>query len=384
MIKKPSLAVSYTWHSLQGKIVVFAAFFMLNLPTIKYFVPTEILNIFPLCILSMLMLVSKRLPKRTLVDMVIMSLMCVYFVTLLVYGIFENYSFNYFYLSKYLVILFTTGLIYVLYDSESLDSFLSYNLVWGGLISVLYLLGFIDMSRINYLQVGHPMACTLIISVISIFCGKKLNFSSFIYCIFCCVVSLASLLSLYGRSPLIFPIVVIVIFISVSLFQRNKLIGIVIIISSIVILGGAINTILNMLPPQLQYRLTNIEDTMSEEPRLITWGKAIDYISSNLIGYGPESSVKLLGYVPHNFLLESGISIGLFGIVLVLLIFLIIVWYIIKSFILQKRFKILAGITLYYFMRYQIGGAIGSSYDFFVISFILVLSINNQEKLRLK
>ncbi|PML75584.1 hypothetical protein [Enterovibrio norvegicus] len=364
--------------------ISFSAFLTLNLPTVKYFVKLEAFNVIPVLILMFVALIKGKVKIKYGRSLGLITLILVFFVSLLIYGIFSNKSFDLFYLTKYLVIVLNCVLVYFLFNKYCLEVFLKLNLYWGAGLALLYQLSMIDMNVINYLQLGHPVAASLIISIISLINFRSIRPFNITSSILIILVTMLCLLGLYGRSPLLFPIFVVVSYILAAAFRKNPLIGGGVSFFVLVFTVYIAEFLLDNLPPQIQYRLMDIDQNFAEEPRIITWLDAISHISINPFGYGPEASLHLLGYVPHNFLIESGISLGIIGMFLVLIIYAIILFSINISFAQETSHKVIACITLYYFFRYQIGGAIGSSYDLLILALVLVicsqktLDINNK------
>lgn len=349
-------------------------FFILNGPSIKNFVPTEAFNVLPLLMLLLYILILKKVKyKLEHNNKMYILLVYIFFMYLFFYGLFNSMeSFNIKFFTKYLVIATTMILSALLITKKSIEYFIYLSLFWALFMAFAVVSKKISLSNINYLQIGHPIAVGVIISSIALLKKKQYMYLKMIN-ILLLFYFFSALSSLYGRSPLLFPLVVLFMLFILYLYIKNKLIFIsvmaIIWISAIVVYQW----ILTILPKHIVDRILKMSESSGEEPRFQLWERSFEFIVQNPMGYGLESSWHLVGYTPHNFMLEVLLSSGVIG--LLPFLALLILWFLLgmKSYQLNNTAVAVFGISLYYFFRFQIGGEIGSSYDFFIA---ILLSIS--------
>lgn len=349
-------------------------------PSIKNFIPTMAINVLPFFMLIVYILVKPGFTVK--LDGTIMSyilLLSLFFILLFLIGLFNSLeSFSFLFLLKYLTIWFTMILAALVVTKQSIEYFLYLAIIWGGFMAISVITGFFDLSRIHYLQIGHPIAITLIVSAVFFYSTRsvlsKFLFLSLIF------LALTALTSLYGRSPLIFPCIVLSILLMCKVFVSNKVIFVALSTITFTISGFVYNWFLSILPKHIVDRMISMTESFDEEPRFQLWSRALDFILQNPFGYGLESSWRLVGYTPHNFILEILLSSGFLG--LIPFIALLVIWLSLGLYIFKiGKFAIaIFGASLYYFLRFQVGGEISSSYDFFILLLLSIFYINVSKK----
>lgn len=356
--------------------LAFVFFVILNAPSIKNFIPTEVMNILPFCMMLTYILAKRdfsfHVDKVRLLYMLFLS---AFFIMLFGIGFLNSLeSFSFLFLIKYLTIWFTMMLAALVVTKKSIEYFVHITILWGAFMAFSVITGFFDLSRIHYLQIGHPIAISLIVSTVFFFTSRSFMFR--VLLAFSIYLSLTALMSLYGRSPLIFPIIVLLLLLMYKVFLTNKMI-VIVLVSSMFIVGSVVyNWFLSVLPRHIVDRLVSMFENADEEPRFELWGRTLDYILQNPFGYGLEASWHLVGYTPHNFILEILLSSGFLGLIPYLA--LLAIWFYLGLMIFKMGTFAIAifGASLYYFLRFQVGGEIGSSYDFFILLLLSISYIN--------
>lgn len=140
---------------------------------------------------------------------------------------------------------------------------------------------------------------------------------------------------------------------------------------SFVFISGRIvaNLILFSLPEHISNRVLRMIENPGDEPRFELWGRALDYIYLNPFGYGLESSWHLLGYTPHNFILEVLLSSGIVGLVPYLVLLMIWFYLGLKSLNCGAFAVAIFGASLYYFCVFKLEGRLGVRMIFYSYTF---------------
>uniref|UniRef100_A4SDV2 O-antigen polymerase n=1 Tax=Chlorobium phaeovibrioides (strain DSM 265 / 1930) TaxID=290318 RepID=A4SDV2_CHLPM len=366
-IKYKIKRIKCDWSSLYLASLFFV---VLNAPSLKAFMPSMGINVAPLFLMLLYAIVkgNSGLDKARKLYILLLTM---FFALLFLSGLFHGVkSFSYIFLLKYLVVWVSMVVSALLVTKKSVEYFLFIVVFFGVIMAFLVLRKSGDISDLNYLQIGHPIAISLIVTSVFFF-KSQVSFFKLILLLFIGYLFLA-LMSLYGRSPILFPIIVLVLLPILKVFWDNKFLFLVVI--SFVFISGRIvaNLILFSLPEHISNRVLRMIENPGDEPRFELWGRALDYIYLNPFGYGLESSWHLLGYTPHNFILEVLLSSGIVGLVPYLVLLMIWFYLGLKSLNCGAFAVAIFGASLYYFLRFQVGGAIGSSYDFFILILLTI------------
>ena len=195
-------------------------------------------------------------------------------------------------------------------------------------INAIYSLG---SSRVfNYLDITLPIGLGLSFLLSSLFIGKmwQTSFLNLAVIIFSIVVHLYSIIQLYARGNLVFPIIIAI----ALLLYNNKTSLKKIMMSGVVVIGLLLisyNIFLRFANERLIRRLMNLFTNISQEDRFPIYRFYIDYIIQDfrfVFGMGFRSSTEVLqkaGFsvsYPHNFILELVGELGIVGLSLILCI----------------------------------------------------------------
>ena len=128
------------------------------------------------------------------------------------------------------------------------------------------------------------------------------------------------LVSFAARGVLLFPPLVILIFIGVN-FSKNKLKAIVLLVLSIMIVHFAIDFYINNASQYAVSRMTSLFEETENEDRLSIWTNAIECILDNLwfiSGGGVDAFRSYQMIYPHNILIQFLGEYGLWGLFVIL------------------------------------------------------------------
>lgn len=361
---------------LSSMTLALAFFLTLNAPTVKNFIPSNTVNILPLLIiLGMLAFKSIKPVRLHGARALFVTTLILFFGSLLATGLFHSMeSFTFLDLFKYVNILVTLIMVALVAEQLSIVYFVRITVLWGVFLAFSVKTEYVDVSNLNYLQLGHPIALGLIVSTVFIFSQRSIMKK--VALVIIGVFLLSALMSMYGRSPLLFPLAVLGFIGTAKLLFRHRLGLLLFLPTSVAVYAFSAPITYNLLPEHIRDRLTRLMNNPTNEPRFELWVEALAFISeSPLFGHGLEAAWHLLGYTPHNFFLEVALTAG----VLALFPYIVglLLW-------VRKGMRILnatsdttatalLGASLYYFLRFQIGGAIGSSYDFFILMLLVIV-----------
>lgn len=198
-------------------------------------------------------------------------------------------------------------------------------ILWGIFLSVKKLFFTIQFTEeFHYLTLGLPIAVMIIICFFKLI-YTKIFFHRLIFVLGMCIGYIA-LLTLFGRSPLLFPTLLII-----SYMFFNFLNGLANLKAKdtfkyllfLIVLFIVIKVIIdNYIPVYLLDKFAEMEIGNSDSRTDDLYIPAMHSIINNPFGTGLGSSPKIVGFYPHNIFLEIGIDSGLIGILFFLILIL--------------------------------------------------------------
>lgn len=355
------------------------AFLILNLPSVKVIYFSELINIlalFGLYFFSIIGNVKKLyLSKAKSKFLVVFS---IFWVVLLFSGVIGQDSvMTYKLIIRYIYVYFTViGLLFWVKEKH-IPGILFLQIFWGTGLSIFQIIyGFtVSMydNAIHYNTLAVPVACSLIsISGLLFFTKKIVSGYLKIIMWICMTLNLLALTSSPGRSPVIFSILIIILFSFLKAIFKNKkstllnkhkknsLLKTAFILIIIIYVGYQnIQTKLSSLWLERYY---NLFSKTEDEPRNQLWLPALNAIANNPLGYGLNSSETIIGFYPHNIFLEILFSAGIFGLIPFLLI-LFILFYQIRMIVAYSSYYLpVAMISIYLLLMWNVSFDLASSY----------------------
>lgn len=249
-------------------------------------------------------------------------------------------------------------------------------IAWGVFVAVCFLLGWVhysDVENLHYNTVTLPLALSTLSAIAYWVESKSLSTSKKFLLALVIAVNVFGLLNLFGRSPFIF-IVVIVLgsyiakrknIIKKSIYSIKALAYVSIVISASIFLISRLNIEINF---HVFNRMANLVE--GGDSRVSIYAEAIRFIAENPFGYGwgAYEQMSTLSPYPHNIILEVGITAGLLGVVLVgslLLFYLkrVLIYYhtVNRRLAMQSAYM-----SLYFIFTFMVSYSISSSYMLFV------------------
>lgn len=369
----------------------FWAFFILNLPSIKLLYSSEIVNILAIIALGFTYFLnsSKILIGKTRITC--FAIFTLFWMILLVYGfVGSDAVVNNLVLLRYASAYFTIiGLIFFIKEKD-LPKIIFWQITWGTILSIYqinYGFNFDKLEGIHYNTVAIPMTGSLLIILGLIFFTKnivrKKNDKFILWT--CLLLNVLSITTLEGRGPLIFSLLVLIVFVLYKVnwgffFKgRNSLkILRVVLITFILVYIGFINlqTKLSEWGLERYYRLFyNIQ----QEPRIQLYQGAIRAIIENPLGYGLNAAEQLIGFYPHNIFLEILISAGIIGLIPFLILVALYI-HKMKNTVKKSSYHVpFAMMSLYLFFTWNISFELASSY-MCIGSMVIVICTSNNYK----
>jgi O-antigen ligase len=228
-----------------------------------------------------------------------------------------------------------------------------------------YSTGRLNLSTLNPISLGHVGTSLFLLSFWALFCWNfPRNWVMIVVYIGASLLGLFLMISSNSRGPLVSLIVVLLVAIlTLKTAQRLVILALSMIAAGtfvpiIIVIDALFETsIYNRLLGQSQLEEVNVIDRYD---RYIVAMKA--FADHPLVGVGLE--VPKIGGYPHNVIVESFISVGLFGAIVFISLFVIIS---VKSFVLLNRdtgYGWLSLLFLQYAVGAQFSGSIHSSTTF--------------------
>ena len=272
------------------------------------------------------------------------------------------------------VILIVIGIV-LFTRKEELKNVITLQILWSTFLAFMNLTGKIVLKKElgqHYLTLGMPIG-------IGIVCGlglilytdlKKQRKILLLICLLICVFSITKL---KGRGPLILSILIPLITMILSLlFEKNIMYkikkGFKFFIVFVLFFLIMLNNISSEWISRFE-RLNNIED----ERRYYVYKKSIDIILNNPFGIGLQGGIDYGIQYPHNILLEVGMYGGIISIIILLLLLLMVARQGIKLIKEKSIATIVFSIFLFYFSTWNISYNLSSSYIPFTSMAILFI-----------
>ncbi len=370
----------------------FWAFFILNIPSLKLLYSSEIVNVLAIIGLGFTYFLNSSkilIGNNRIKCFIIFSL---FWGILLAYGIFgadavvSNIIFLR-YISVYLTVL---GLIFFISEKD-LPKIIFWQITWGTILSIYqinYGFDFNKFNGIHYNTVAIPMTGSLLIILGLIFFTKNIvrkPIDKFILWT-CLLLNILSVTTLEGRGPILYSLLVLIIF----LFWKNNYFSILksrnfiqflkaLLITSVLFYIGFINLQSKLSTWGLE-RYYSLFYQIQQESRIQLYQAAIKAIIENPFGYGLNAAEKLVGFYPHNIFLEILISAGIIGLIPFLLL-LILYFQKIKKTVKNSSYHLpFAIMSLYLFFTWNTSFDLASSYMCIGSMVIVICNSNNYKK----
>jgi len=230
---------------------------------------------------------------------------------------------NLFELSKYIMLLLIVIIIPHAVSLKSLDISYAFLFCWGLFLALKKLFFGIQFTEeFHYLTLGFAIAVMIIISFFK-FIYEINKFKKLLYLI-AVIIGYASLLTLFGRSPLLFPTLLILAYMFFKIMQGIVKFKVIDTAKYLLILIGVlllINLIVeNYVPSYLLDKFAEMELGNEDSRTDNLYIPAFNSILSNPFGTGLGSSENIIGFYPHNIFLEIGIDSGFLGIIFFLVL----------------------------------------------------------------
>lgn len=369
-------------------IFSFFVFLTLNLPSVKLFYSSSLLNIVACAGIWFVGFIRQGILKDQRVTLkeyqmkyfLYFGLLWggLFYVTLLhlppVIGIIDTFQ----YIS---VAIFTIGIL-VFLRKEDLNYLFIFQMLWGCLISFLEYTRGIPKDRSlgqHYLTSGVAIVVTIVMVFGYIYSSNSKSVIK-ISLIPVLVLLYAGVTSLRGRAPIMLSLLIplIIIFISVLTERdlRKKIIFLTLIIG---ITGVSLVILYNVLPDYTIDRILRMFVSIEEEPRYNVYRNTIQLILENPFGIGLGGYKEYMGY-PHNIFLEIVLSGGFIMILPIIFLGYIILRTAIKVIKEKSATLIWLSILLYIFFTWNISFELSGTYMLFSVIVIYFKSYNENHK----
>ena len=195
--------------------------------------------------------------------------------------------------------------------------------LWGVFLAVkkvFFTIQFTD--EFHYLTLGLAIAVMIIISFFKLLYEKSFFYRLIFF--FGLLIGYVALLKLFGRSPLLFPTLLIVSYLFFNFLNGLSNFKVKSTLMYLLVLIGLFKVITviieNYIPVYLLSKFSEMGIGNSDSRTDALYIPAMHSIMSNPLGTGLGSSQKIIGFYPHNIFLEIGIDSGFIGILFFLIL----------------------------------------------------------------
>lgn len=360
-------------HRVNDVFAGLALFVLIAAPSMKIFIEAgrDLLNVIPLVLAIIALMGRNRIPIWSGRGSIVILVFSMFFLGLLASSFIPPGHLNWEALLKYAVLISVAMILPLGSTIESVA--VAFNLLyfWAITIALLQLTVGIEFGEnFHYLTVGLPVAAGVLLALSRMFSedAKSQRLLAMVVLLLCG----SALISLPGRGPIVFPILISLAFLVVRAVSSKSWKGMAGYGSVLLLLvTGAYLMYLFVIPDGVVRRIDRLIFSTMDEPRMsYLYLPAIEAIIRNPLGYGLDGSYAVLGYYPHNIFLEVLISFGIIGLVL----FLPIVWILLAStcFFMMHRFSNpayleLAFISAFHFLFWNVSHPLSSGYALFTL-----------------
>nr|WP_240701406.1 O-antigen ligase family protein [Vibrio kanaloae] len=356
-------------NNLSSYLCGLGCFVAICIPSIKLLYSSSIINLFPIFLIISGLFVRGRGDLTYKKDILYFWLLFVFFLLVLIIPNLKSVDgviFNFIYLS------FLVFIALLSFDRTSVMFCSKLLLLWSVLLSFWqYFIGVNYSPSLGqtYLTVAMPIGCLLTFSLLFLLNDIK-SIKKTILASFLVILSLLALSTLLSRGAVILPLLIFMVHVFFLLFFSNlKWINKFLIMFSIVFLVFVSLSYSNLIDMRQLYRIENLMDNLSNEPRVIVYSNAIDLIKdSPLFGYGTGSAGDYFhGTYPHNIFLDVLIN-G--GVILLIAFILILTKYLCSVYRFYRFFNryndftstVFLAYSMYLFFQWNISWGLDSSY----------------------
>lgn len=351
-------------------------FGLLNIPSIKIFYVSEIINVVIFVGLVFFGVLRSQIKshegsftKRRLIFLQIFILLW----TLLFANTIFKEVISIMDLIRYLSVVLFVVTVTVFTIKEDLFRVVKYQTLWGLSLAILYLTIGIDLDRStgqHYLTLGVPIGLATV-CFLGLLIFNNLTKKKKIFYLLGTILLFFVLIDLTGRSPLLFAVATpILILLYVLIFEKNFLKKFRAAFLTFVILPILVIVVYNNLPFEFKMRIQRISS--DDEPRKYIFRNSIEQFKENPFGQGLNVSIQGAGY-PHNIFLEILLSGG----VITALVFLILILFVIKQTTRTIRMRGLITITsiaIFLFLSWNVSYDLSSGYIPFTAMALVVVA----------
>ena len=236
-------------------------------------------------------------------------------------------------------------------------------MLWGSVLAAARYLGVIVPSgagALSYLNLALPIGIGIIASSLLIF-SQDISRYFRVIAIFLLFFQLALLITLAARMVLISVLLLTSLVLFIYLDKLLKVLFVVICVISF----GYFDVLGFLMPDDdsfLIFKITRMLDNFQDEPRYAVYVHSVNLIADNIFSYGALSYEKLLGYYPHNIIIELFITAGFIPIFLFTILLIKPLYFLFKFQSIETVSRTSSicflFITTYFFLQWLV------SYDF--------------------
>jgi hypothetical protein len=348
-------------------------FMLVATPSMKMLIPVggELLNVVPLFLALFVLLLRPRFPIWSAPGSYVILVFLFFFLALLISAFIPPGYMDLESLVKYMVLMSVAVMVPIVSTTASIELAIRFLLLWAAFVAALQISVGIDFGeKFNYLTIGLPVAAGILIALAHLFSGAQglHRWWSVLVLVLC----VGALLSLPGRGAIIFPVAIVMVFLSVRAISSRswgKLFSYILLLLFLFV--GAYLVYLFVLPDGVVRRIDRMVFSFHDEPRVSgLYLPALEAIVRNPFGYGLEGAGEVVGYYPHNIFLEVLISSGIVGLLFFLPV--VLIFGLSTYFFMKNRFStpVCLSITFlaaFHFLFWNVSHPLSSGYALFAL-----------------
>jgi len=365
--------------SLTDFLLIIAFFWLGSLPSIKLFYSSELVNLVPVAIFSIVFLLKRKILVTK------GKVWLLFFWILFSTAILGRHLFSDLHdpvdslrLIYYILVIF----LVIVCSGNNIINRLPYPLIFWGLFVALYSIvkGFNYSGEIGqtYLTVSLPIGLALCLSFAACFSYGTTLYKRLFF-LLVSIICIYALSMLKVRGMLIFSGIVIFVYLFFYIVL-SKNVNVIYRLISLLLIVFSIFLLLNFLIPLIEfsqlYRLERLLYRTHEEPRLEIYLNSFKYINDNLLfGLGISKTREVIGIYPHNIFLDVFLAAGIIGFIPFLII--VLRWsasffYSLRYMVVNKERAAIGVAGLLLFMQWNTSFDLSTSYIPLSIMLLLV------------
>lgn len=363
-------------------------FLLLALPGIKFFIFSSAVNLLVVLLLFIIIFINASALRVNRTQLVLIFLFSSFMFAIFFSGLFYDFSLDLVGALRYVSLLLSIIFVVALAPVVELKLFNMLLISWSTLLCFLYWTGLIQPTgagELSYLILSMQLGIGYVAALGVVTFSNKLGVLRFLLPIFL----LVTILTLPGRMSIILCLLMTIItlfnYIKMNIKQRKGF-TIAFLFVLLFLLAIYLYPILvkYVLSDYFLYKMTLMFE--GGDGRASTYLKTVQLIMDNPFGSGLQSYNSLLGYYPHNIILEAALNAGALALIPLFTIMAVFFYgagkFIFSTDLNEKNIYSIVLVALYLFLSWNTSNNITSSYVPFTAIVLSIYYIFNSKGLK--